>query len=339
MDNSIKRVFNPDDQMLGEYNTHASDVYFKGISTLLPQKQSAPQNNSGKSNMRDQYAKFHITRYKILFQIQTRYQDLAFKLDYSQFQWVLIKYYSIPEPPDWFLKTIEQIISHPLQTPLGVSLKFDLSTEAATHNMNILRGYTNSVHLYINANKHSFMGYGSEFHPIHIIERLLMHHRSWPSFLNQLQQGSKWPLTSISESDRKAKNTEFIQRGNHKSAITHHSILRDIIQKKVRQGWMIPIPIDCINELPHSEIAPVGIDDSQFKVHPDGSKTPKFRLTHDQTFEASVGCSVNHRTQKDKLDPLFYGGYLSRLLHYIVSIRARHPSTKILGGKSQHIGE
>ncbi len=97
---------------------------------------------------------------------------------------------------------------------------------------------------------------------------------------------------------------------------------------------MIPIPIDCINELPHSEIAPVGIDDSQFKVHPDGSKTPKFRLTHDQTFEASVGCSVNHRTQKDKLDPLFYGGCLSRLLHYIVSIRARHPSTKILGGKS-----
>jgi hypothetical protein len=195
VDNSIKRVFNPDDQMLGEYNTHASDVYFKGISTLLPPKQSAPENNSGESNIRDQYVTFHITRYKILFQIQTRYQDLAFKLDYSHFQRVLIKYYSIPESPDWFLKTIEQIISHPLQTPLGVSLKFDLSIEAATHNMNILCSYTNSVHLYINANKHSFMGYGSEFRPIHIIERLLMHHRSWPSFLNQLQQGSKWPLT------------------------------------------------------------------------------------------------------------------------------------------------
>jgi hypothetical protein len=97
---------------------------------------------------------------------------------------------------------------------------------------------------------------------------------------------------------------------------------------------MIPIPIDCINDIPHSEIAPVGIDNKQFKVHPDGSKTTKYRLTHDQTFEASVGCSVNHRTLRDKLDPLFYGGCLLRLLHYIVSIRARHPTTRILGGKS-----
>jgi hypothetical protein len=83
------------------------------------------------------------------------------------------------------------------------------------------------------------MGYGSEFRPIHIIEPLLLHHHSWPSFVNQLKQGSKWSLLNISESDRKAKNIEFIQRGNHKSAITYHTILRDIIQKEVRQGWMI----------------------------------------------------------------------------------------------------
>ncbi len=46
-DNSFKRVFNPDDQMLVEYTSPASDVYFQGISTLLLPKQRAPENNSG----------------------------------------------------------------------------------------------------------------------------------------------------------------------------------------------------------------------------------------------------------------------------------------------------
>ncbi len=170
-------------------------------------------------------------------------------------------------------------------------------------------------------NTHLWATNQNSAHPM-FFEQLLLHHRSWPSLLNQLQQGSKWPLTNISETDRKAKNIEFIKWGNHKSAITNQTVLRDIIQKEVQQGWMIPIPVDYINDIPHSEIAPVGIDNKQFKTHPDGSKTPKYRLTHDQTFEASVGCSVNHRTLRDKLDPLFYGGCLSRLLHYIVSIRA-----------------
>jgi hypothetical protein len=34
------------------------------------------------------------------------------------------------------------------------------------------------------------------------------------------------------------------------------------------------------------------------------------------------------------MEPLFYGGCLSRLIHYILSIRSRHPTVKILGGKS-----
>jgi hypothetical protein len=97
---------------------------------------------------------------------------------------------------------------------------------------------------------------------------------------------------------------------------------------------MIPLPLKYINQIPNLEIAPVGIDDKQFKINPDGSKTQKFRFTHDQTFEASTGKSINHRTLHEKLDPLFYGGCLSRTLHYIVSLRLRHPNTRILGGKS-----
>jgi len=61
----------------------------------------------------------------------------------------------------------------------------------------------------------------------------------------------------------------------------------------------------------------------------------KYRLTHDQSFEASVGESVNKRVIREDLNPLYYGGcLLSRLIHYILSIRLRHPNIKILGEKS-----
>jgi hypothetical protein len=212
------------------------------------------------------------------------------------------------------MKTIENILSTEIQTPQGVAIRH--------------------IHLCIENNKNSIMSYGAEFRQINIIKPLLLHHRSWPSFTNQLQQGSKWPLLSLTENDRKEKNVEFIKRGNYKSASTYHSVLKDIIQKEDRQGWMIPLPIHFINEIPHSEITPVRIDNKQFNVHQDGSKPRKFRLAHDQTFEASVGCSVNNLTQWKKLDPLFYGGCLSHLIHYIVSVRARYPTTKMLGGKS-----
>lgn len=94
------------------------------------------------------------------------------------------------EPPSWFLPVIHQIIATHIPTPLVVSLRFELSEDAAIQNMTILRHHSNDIHVYINANKHSFMGNGSEFRLLQVIEPLL-HHRSWPSFANQLQQGSK----------------------------------------------------------------------------------------------------------------------------------------------------
>jgi hypothetical protein len=43
---------------------------------------------------------------------------------------------------------------------------------------------------------------------------------------------------------------------------------------------------------------------------------------------------VNSRVKCSELLPLYYGGCLSRLLHYIVSVHLRHPKVRILGGKS-----
>jgi len=107
---------------------------------------------------------------------------------------------------------------------------------------------------------------------------------SWQRFKLLLQKGSSWPLEDLPESDRLAKNEEFIMRGNHKSTKIYNSKLEKILTQELRQGWMFPLPLEYVQQLKHGELAPVGIEDSQWSELPDGSRKQKFRLTHDQSF-------------------------------------------------------
>ena len=84
---------------------------------------------------------------------------------------------------------------------------------------------------------------------------------------------------------------------------------------------MLPLPLDYVNRLYHGELAPVGIDDKVWSESHDGSRRVKYRLTHDQSFETSIGRSVNGRLRWDALPPLSYGGRFSRVVHYVVSLR------------------
>jgi hypothetical protein len=57
-------------------------------------------------------------------------------------------------------------------------------------------------------------------------------------------------------------------------------------------------------------------------------------MIHDQSFEASVGESVNKRINKSALEPLFYGFCLSRTIHQIVALRSKYPNTRLLAAKT-----
>lgn len=130
------------------------------------------------------------------------------------------------------------------------------------------------------------------------------------------------------------KNKEMIGRGNHKSALKYTEELELSLKEEIKQGWIIPLPLSYISQLRHGELAPIGMGNKQWKELPDGSKKPKLQMTHDQSFNVSVGRSVNDRIIHEQLDPLYSGGCLSRIIHYILSVRLRHPNIPILGGKS-----
>ncbi len=214
------------------------------------------------------------------------------------------------------------------------SLQFCLTEAAAFHNMNLLRSHANCLQSFIISSPGTIISPGSEFRPVEVFEPLFLHHQNWYKIKSILLQGSSWPLEPLPNDVRIAKNREFIARGNHKSAIKYEDEFSKIILSEVNQGWMIPLPLHYINELNHGELAPVGIDDKVWVEQADGSKKRKFRLTHDQSFEATIGSSVNKRTDKEKLHPLFYGGCLSRVIHYIITLHLQYPTVPILGGKS-----
>jgi hypothetical protein len=134
--------------------------------------------------------------------------------------------------------------------------------------MRIIKVYNNSISELIERNPGSILSYGSEFHPVSHLEFLLMHHINWIPLVTILTKGSTWPLTPIGNTERVQKNNEFITRGNHKSANTYLNTLKEILDKEVKQGWMIPIPLKYLSKIPDSELAPVGIDDKQFKILP-----------------------------------------------------------------------
>jgi len=247
---------------------------------------------------------------------------------------IYCRYICIADTPEWFLPTISQIISSRVATPTYPPLKFELSQEAANHNMGVLKQHGDSIQSLIENYQGSFISPGSEFRPVQVLEKLLMHHHNWYLVQNSLTKGSVWPLLPITDLDRVAKNNEFIARGNHKSAIKYEDEYIKIVKTEIRQGWMFPIPLHYINVLKQGELAPVGIDEKVWTDLPDGSRNTKFRLTHDQSFEASCGISVNGRVIKEKLPLLVYGGCLLRILHYIADLRLRHPNTPILGAKS-----
>ncbi len=112
----------------------------------------------------------------------------------------------------------------------------------------------------------------------------------------------------------------------------HQETIRKLLNDDVTHGFSLPLPVSCLFSIPAASLAPLGVQ-SQKTIDEDGNIIPKFRMTHDQTFPGATGTSVNIRTLKDQLPDCLYGKMLLRIIHYIVSLRARHPGKRIIIGK------
>ncbi len=210
-----------------------------------------------------------------------------------------------------------------------ILFNFTYSKEDAVHNANVLDCYNFDLELALLAQQNTQLSYGSEFKKSSDLQKLLGNHPLWLHTSKILDNGATFPLHYIDPETRSTDNAFHLDRGNHKSATKFHDILKDIIQDDVSKGYALILPIQILKHLINPSIAPLGCH-QQETINEKGERVPKFRMTHDQTFPGPSGLSVNNRVIKESLPPSnVYGYTLKCILHYIVSLRNRHPTTKI----------
>ena len=97
---------------------------------------------------------------------------------------------------------------------------------------------------------------------------------------------------------------------------------------------MLPLPDEAAHLLPFTKYCPTSIVE-QMTIDEAGTFIEKRRPIHDQSFiQASSNTSANSRVHKELLDECVYGHMLLRAIHFILWLRRKHPSTRILISKT-----
>jgi hypothetical protein len=199
---------------------------------------------------------------------------------------------------------------------------FEYTQEAALHNTIVLQHCNFNMNLAIQAQKSSQVYYGSEFNPPDTLAKILENHPLWKYTKSILSTGASFPLHPIPNKIRKNDIKYHKERGNNKSATKAPDVISKMIQEDVECGFALRLPLGVLDHIPNASLAQLGCQE-QSTIETTGTRIPKFRLTHDQSFLGPSGSSVNSRVVSTKLTPIMYGFCLKRVIHYILGLRHR----------------
>jgi hypothetical protein len=162
-------------------------------------------------------------------------------------------------PPN-ITSLITTILATPVPTPQPSLFTFELTNEAASRNLCILKRFNRNLQQAIDAQPNSPISYGSEFRSPTTLAPLFEHHPNWTRLRQLLSNGSIWPLASIPEESRQDNLHQAIEFGNHKGATTNPDLLVNLINEDVTQGFILPlVPLSKITQIPGILIAPMNI--------------------------------------------------------------------------------
>jgi len=235
---------------------------------------------------------------------------------------------TLPVSKARFVELIGQLHETPSPIMIPPLFIFRLCPSAAEYNAKILAEHRFDLHRIISNQHPSQLSYGSEFRHPDLLKELLQQHPFWERLNDILLNGASFPLSEISQDDRKQDLVFHSDRGNHKSAILNKDKLREMIKEDVERGFSLPLPITALHFIPNASLAPLGCV-KQSSIDMLGNRVVKYRMTHDQSFPGPSSLSVNLRVQHEKLPPIRYSFVLMRTIHYILDVRRRHPSVKI----------
>ncbi len=141
------------------------------------------------------------------------------------------------------------------------------------------------------------------------------------------------PLEDLAEDLRIADVNKAIKFGNHKGATNNPVLLQELVEKDVKYGYCIPLPLQKAKLIPNLLFAPMNIQ-HQNTINKMGKIINKERLTHNQSYKWSgSGTLVNSRTIKELLMLCVYGTCLRRLINWTVAARRKYLNRQIMASK------
>jgi hypothetical protein len=232
----------------------------------------------------------------------------------------------------WLVGAIRAVLATPLPRIRVPKFQFVMSHAAASANLAFLRRHDFHMNHAIAAQPGSPVSFGSEFRPACLLEPVFQCHPLWPKVKSILHEGAVFPLDPIDKANRDLDNAYMIDHGNHKSAIKYNDEFLPMVETEVRRGFGLVLPLDAWPEIPNCSIAPLGMAE-QGTIDETGRLVKKRRLTHDQSIPGPSGLSVNKRVIAATMTACMFGFCLKRIIHYIVSLRQRHPQKRVMVGK------
>jgi hypothetical protein len=232
-------------------------------------------------------------------------------------------------PPLDLVQTIQAIVDQPLPCPRPTQFAFCLDDKSATHNTNILAKCGYNLEAAIQDDTDSPLQYGSEFRPVSVLAPLLAHHPNWHKILSILVKGSVFHAAALSESERFSALEQALDFGNHKGATKDPKQLRALLVEDVIHGFNLPLNLSAVHKIPGLLLSPMNIA-SQNTIDETGRVIEKDRLTHDHSYDYFPNSSINSRCDLTLHEPCMFGRAMCRIIHWIVYLRHRYPTKRIL---------
>jgi len=229
----------------------------------------------------------------------------------------------------WLLHHLDMLCKSQEATPRNHLFQFENSRSAAKFNTKIIKHSDYDLQRCLNKQKDTILTPGSEFRNIKHIRKLLQYHEDWPEIRDIISKGCDYQLgPDPDEETRRSDLKAMLERGNHQSAKKNMSVLQKSFTKEIKKGWLLPITVESILKIKSLSIIPLGIAD-QLTIDEFGNRVPKQRVTHDASFPAPSGISVNNTVIEGLLQDCIYGQCLRRILNSIHNMRYHHKDKRI----------
>jgi hypothetical protein len=224
---------------------------------------------------------------------------------------------------------IADILAIPSQNPGPSQFQFNLDLTSAIHNGKIVEAHNFDLASAIRSDGPSPLSFGSEFRPASVLQPLLGLHPLWPRIQDMLRRGSHFSADSLPPDDCLPQVVAALAYGNHKGAVNDPDTLYDLLDGDVTHGFNMPLPLSFAQKIKGLLISPMNIA-RQNTIDFMGNIMPKDCLCHDHSMEFLPKSSLNSRARMLDHEPCHFGHALNRLFHFIVHLRLRHPTKRIL---------